>query len=47
MNEGIPAVLYCFVWLYISSAGAEPWSLDAMRQSRQPVSSAAVHSPDR
>ncbi len=29
MNGGIPAVLYCFVWLYFSAAGAGPWSMDA------------------
>ena len=31
MNEGVAAVLYCFVWLYFSAAGAGPWSLDAKR----------------
>ncbi len=31
INGGVPAVLYCFVWLYFSAAGAGPWSLDAMR----------------
>ena len=31
MNGGIPAILYCFVWLYFSAAGAGPWSLDARR----------------
>ena len=31
INQGTPAVLYCFIWLYISSAGAGPWSLDALR----------------
>jgi putative oxidoreductase len=31
MNGGVPAALYCFVLLYISAAGAGPWSLDAMR----------------
>lgn len=31
INNGSPAVLYCFVWLYISAAGAGPWSVDAMR----------------
>ena len=31
VNMGTPAVLYCFVWLYISAAGAGPWSLDARR----------------
>lgn len=31
INNGIPAILYCFVWLYFSAAGAGPWSLDARR----------------
>jgi putative oxidoreductase len=31
MNQGYAAVLYCFLWLYYSSAGAGPWSLDARR----------------
>lgn len=31
LNGGIPAILYCFLWLYFSAAGAGPWSLDAMR----------------
>jgi len=31
LNGGIPAALYCFVWLYFSAAGAGPWSLDARR----------------
>ena len=31
MNGGVPAALYCFVWLYFSAAGGGPWSLDAMR----------------
>ena len=30
-NGGVPAVLYCFVWLFFSAAGAGPWSLDAKR----------------
>jgi putative oxidoreductase len=29
MNGGVPAALYCFLWLYFSAAGAGPWSLDA------------------
>src|SRR6476660_7354222 len=29
MNGGTNAVLYCFIWLYFSAAGAGPWSLDA------------------
>jgi putative oxidoreductase len=31
LNNGVPAVLYCFIWLYFSAAGAGPWSLDAKR----------------
>jgi putative oxidoreductase len=31
LNEGTPAILFCFVWLYFSAAGAGPWSLDALR----------------
>ena len=31
VNMGTPAVLYCFLWLYFSAAGAGPWSLDAKR----------------
>lgn len=34
LNNGVPAVLYCFIWLYISAAGAGSWSLDAMRSIR-------------
>ncbi len=33
INQGIPAALYCFVWLYVSAAGPGPWSLDALRAS--------------
>ena len=32
VNHGSDAVLFCFIWLYISAAGAGPWSLDAMRK---------------
>lgn len=32
VNQGQPAVLYCFIWLYFSAAGAGPWSLDAWRK---------------
>ncbi len=31
VNGGVPAVLYCFLFLYFSAAGAGPWSLDARR----------------
>lgn len=31
VNGGGPAILDCFVFLYLSAAGAGPWSLDALR----------------
>ena len=31
MNGGESAVLFCFIFLYFSVAGAGPWSLDALR----------------
>ncbi len=34
LNGGAEAVLYCFIWLYFSAAGAGPWSLDARRGKR-------------
>jgi putative oxidoreductase len=34
LNGGGPAISFCFIWLYISSAGAGPWSIDALRQRR-------------
>jgi len=35
VNGGVPAVLYCFLLLYFSAAGAGPWSLDAVLGSRR------------
>jgi putative oxidoreductase len=32
VNGGTNAALFCFLWLYISAAGAGPWSLDARRR---------------
>lgn len=32
VNQGMPAVLFCFIWLYLSAAGPGPWSFDALRQ---------------
>jgi putative oxidoreductase len=33
LNQGAPAVFYCFLFLYFSAAGAGPWSVDALRRS--------------
>jgi putative oxidoreductase len=31
LNGGEPAVLFCFVFLFLAAAGAGPWSADAAR----------------
>jgi len=31
VNQGQPAILFCFIFLYLSAAGAGPWSVDAWR----------------
>ena len=30
VNQGVPSILYCFIFLYLSAAGAGPLSLDAL-----------------
>jgi putative oxidoreductase len=32
INNGMPAVLFCFIWFYFSAAGSGPWSVDAFRE---------------
>ncbi len=39
-NGGIPAVLYCFLYLYLTFAGAGPWSVDALLARRAPRAAA-------
>ncbi len=31
VNQGTLAIMFCFTFLYISAAGAGPWSVDASR----------------
>lgn len=38
LNQGSPAIFYCFLFLYISSAGPGPWSIDALASRRNRVS---------
>jgi putative oxidoreductase len=33
-NQGIPAVLFCFIFLYMATEGGGPWSLDAQIASK-------------
>jgi putative oxidoreductase len=35
LNQGAPAVFYCFTFLYVSAAGPGPWSLDALLARRR------------
>ena len=35
VNMGIPAIMYCFFFLYLVVAGAGEWSIDAMIARRQ------------
>ena len=34
LNGGQPAVLYCFIWLYLSAAGAGAWSIDEWKKKK-------------
>jgi len=39
LNEGSGAILFCFVFLYLSAAGPGPWSVDAaLRRGRRELS---------
>jgi putative oxidoreductase len=39
INQGSGAILFCFVYLYISAAGPGPWSVDAaLRRGRRELS---------
>lgn len=38
LNQGTPAVFYSFLFLYLSAAGAGPWSVDALIARAQPRS---------
>jgi putative oxidoreductase len=35
VNRGELAVLYCFLFLYLSAAGGGPWSLDALVRGKK------------
>jgi putative oxidoreductase len=36
-NMGEPAVLFCFLFLYIASRGSGPWSVDSIIRNPAPV----------
>jgi putative oxidoreductase len=35
VNQGSPAILFCFIFLYLSAAGPGPWSVDAALRRRE------------
>ena len=40
-NQGIPAILFCFIFLYMAARGGGDWSLDALlRRNRRDTASA-------
>jgi putative oxidoreductase len=36
-NQGMPAVLFCFIFLYIAAQGGGDWSLDALLRRKRGV----------
>jgi putative oxidoreductase len=51
-SGAVPAVLYCFIYLYMTFAGAGPWSIDSMiarsrRREPSPMQPAYEHKPER
>jgi putative oxidoreductase len=42
INQGALAVIFCFLFLYLSAAGAGPWSLDALLARRRASSTVPV-----
>jgi len=35
LNGGLPAVLYCFLFLFMAAEGGGAWSVDALRRKRR------------
>jgi putative oxidoreductase len=45
-NQGVPAVLFCFVFLYMAAQGGGDWSLDALLRRRRADATSAAASPE-
>jgi putative oxidoreductase len=41
-NQGVPAVLFCFIFLYMAARGGGDWSLDALIRRRRKDSNQAA-----
>ncbi|HEY3024810.1 MAG TPA: DoxX family protein [Pyrinomonadaceae bacterium] len=40
-NQGVPAVLFCFIFLYMAAKGGGDWSLDALLRRKRGTTSRA------
>lgn len=40
-NQGMPAVLFCFIFLYMAAQGAGDWSLDALVRRKRAAATSA------
>ncbi len=47
VNQGTPAVLFCFLFLYFAFAGAGAWSIDSLIARLMPERSYEDVHPDR
>ncbi len=43
-NQGIPAILFCFIFLYMAAQGGGNWSLDALLRRHRTISRMAAKS---
>ena len=41
-NQGVPAVLYCFIYLYMAARGGGDWSLDGFIKRKRASAAGAV-----
>ena len=41
-NQGVPAVLYCFIYLYMAAGGGGDWSLDGFIKRKRASAAGAV-----
>jgi putative oxidoreductase len=42
LNQGEPALFFCFIWLFFSAAGPGPWALDRLLH-RSPARTPVMH----
>ena len=43
-NQGMPAILFCFLYLFMAAQGGGEWSLDARLKRRAPDAAGRAHS---